>query len=836
MPGAIDSLTVRFVSETRDLVEGIRQSNRAIDRFVQQTTQKFRTAADSISVADFAAESLGTTFGNLASDAISGVGRALADVARQAVSVEKAFAEVQTIADSSQFPLRRIRDLSRDLSSEFSGSIESQAKALYQTISSGVTEAAAATETLNAANTLSIGGLAELDVTIDGLTSVLNSYASAGLTANDAADTLFTTVRLGKTTISELSSSIGQVASISAAAEVPFSELNGAIAALTLNGVSTSEAVTQVRSLLRSIINPTSQAAGITEQLGINFNLAELRSRGLRGFLEYLEGSGATTDQLSKIFERVEALNGVLGLSGPNAQRFANILEQYESRSGAANAAFSRLAETTSFQIDRIVALSGAITETFGNAITGSDAFKAALAAVTQALEGIKSLVEDEGFLLTLAATFTAIAAASGPIGLTATAVTGLVLALEQAGKEAVQLIDELESLPSSANFFREIRVTEGFASPTAGRRIRDDSGAGDLDFTKVIAQQRVLDAAEDKRRNKALDKERKSLAKRLQATERFLFDRRGRLAADAAARGQLFNRLEQITNISEQRISDLRIANAENLAAALAAIDRQRDSAIQAQVDTLIQSLFTEEEAIRASIERRRELNAQLLGKGAFGSDQFNENEARLAAELEEKLTALKLKGEQDRIRAEERAGRQRVAIQRRVAALQERAVSQSVNSAIQLTGALLAAQTEDGKAAFAFQQAASIAGIIVNTALAITRAYADLGPIAGGPAAAALAALGAAQIATVAATSIGGGGGAPSGGGAIPTNSRVFNSEPPSTRVDSPDSAGPREEVTIYAIGDAEVDKLVDLIGDRVSAGRVFINRNSRQAEELV
>jgi hypothetical protein len=121
-----------------------------------------------------------------------------------------------------------------------------------------------------------------------------------------------------------------------------------------------------------------------------------------------------------------------------------------------------------------------------------------------------------------------------------------------------------------------------------------------------------------------------------------------------------------------------------------------------------------------------------------------------------------------------EEEAAAAREAEQKRLddarasAAREQRALEQAnnaaaiggINDVMSATQALIALRVESGdltkeeaRKAFAFQKAAGIAQVAINTAIAITKALAQLGPVAGGFAAAGITAMGAAQAATIAA-----------------------------------------------------------------------------------
>lgn len=86
----------------------------------------------------------------------------------------------------------------------------------------------------------------------------------------------------------------------------------------------------------------------------------------------------------------------------------------------------------------------------------------------------------------------------------------------------------------------------------------------------------------------------------------------------------------------------------------------------------------------------------------------------------------------------------------------LQREAAFGSINSAIGLISDLVSENREAAIAMFAVRQAAAIAETVVNTQVAAARAVAELGPIAGPPAAAAIQAAGAVSVGVIAAQSV--------------------------------------------------------------------------------
>lgn len=274
---------------------------------------------------------------------------------RPVFAFHDALAEVSTLVDTATFDMQGLAEAALDQSAAFGGSAASQAKAFYQIISAGAGTAAEATDILTAANRLAVGGVTDVTTAADGLTSVMNAYGARVEGATAVSDALFVGMRAGKTTIGELSSSLGKVAPLAAQTGVSFDELVASISALTKGGISTTEAVTGVRAILAAVAKPTKEASDMAKRLGIDFTSAGLQSKGFAGFLEDLvKRSHGSTEALAQLFGGVEALVPAMALSGQAGRDFYDILDQMEDKAGQTEIAFNKMAASPGFQAGRI--------------------------------------------------------------------------------------------------------------------------------------------------------------------------------------------------------------------------------------------------------------------------------------------------------------------------------------------------------------------------------------------------------------------------------------------------------------------------------------------------
>lgn len=323
------------------------KGTRVVKRAIRDVGKESKLAGDNVGLLKKA----------LAGIAAAGAVAVLTAAAGAAIELKDALAEVSTLLDDTPGEMQMLEEATHRLAVEFGSMPVNQAKGFYQAISAGAADAAEATEILTAANKLAVGGVTDVFTATDGLTTVLNAFGDQVESATAVSDALFVGMRAGKTTIAELSSSLGKVAPLAAQTGVGFDELVASIAALTKGGISTRESVTGVRAILAAVAKPTSEAATLAKELGIEFNSTALQSKGLAGFLEDLaEKTGGNTDQMAQLFGGVEALVPVLALTGGAAEDLANILDDMGDKAGATEAAFDKMANSPGFQLGRLAA------------------------------------------------------------------------------------------------------------------------------------------------------------------------------------------------------------------------------------------------------------------------------------------------------------------------------------------------------------------------------------------------------------------------------------------------------------------------------------------------
>jgi len=300
-----------------------------------------------------------------------GVFQTVSGASRDFLEFDKSLALISTQLGNATEQTREFESASKSLALQFGTKLTDQSAAFYEVLSAGITDTKQATDLLVEANKLAIGGNAQLATTIDGLTSIMKGYGDKVKDVGDISDGFFTAALAGKTTIEELSSGLGRVVPIAETLNVTFDELSGSVAALTLSGISTREAITGVRGILAAVVKPSAEAAEEAKRLGLAFDANAVKAKGFAAFLEDIkQKTGGSTASMALLFGGVESLLPALALTGNAGVEFNKIMEQMANKTGIAQESFEKMNNSDSAKIDRLFAAVNSISITLGGTLS----------------------------------------------------------------------------------------------------------------------------------------------------------------------------------------------------------------------------------------------------------------------------------------------------------------------------------------------------------------------------------------------------------------------------------------------------------------------------------
>lgn len=242
--------------------------------------------------------------------------------------------------------------------------------ALYNALSAGVPRENVF-DFLRTASSGAIAGVSDLITSVDGLSSLVNAYGSEVLNVNEASDIMFATLKLGKTDFTQIANTVSNVIPVASAIGVKFHDIGAAIAVMTAQGTPTAKATTQIRQAL--------------VELNKEGSIAYKTFKKITGktFREFIEGGGNLQEALNlmsetasynkkevtSLFSSVEAGNAVLSLSGKNASKFKDALEEVKNSVGATSEAFQKIDDGPARRFERIKAEVDALIIELGNSL-----------------------------------------------------------------------------------------------------------------------------------------------------------------------------------------------------------------------------------------------------------------------------------------------------------------------------------------------------------------------------------------------------------------------------------------------------------------------------------
>ena len=234
--------------------------------------------------------------------------------------------------------------------------------ALYESLSANV-PADNVFEFLDVASGAARGGVTDLAVVVDGLTSVINAYGLQVSDASQVSDVLFQTVKYGKVRFEELATNLSTVIPVAASLNVPLEQVGGLLATITAQGTPTSVAATQIRSALLDLSKAGGTAAEKFRELTGQSFQEFLASGGTvqQAFMILAAEADRTGVNLTDFFGRIEGGQAALQATGQGAILYADIIKEVENATGSTQLAVDEFTGS----LDESNAITAATVESF---------------------------------------------------------------------------------------------------------------------------------------------------------------------------------------------------------------------------------------------------------------------------------------------------------------------------------------------------------------------------------------------------------------------------------------------------------------------------------------
>ena len=337
----IKELRTEFTGDTRKLRDATQRGMKAVRGFAAGASKFVGRIVRTLKRVGFAAVAMAATIGGAATAAIASFAK-----------IERKVTEVGTLLDKfDKQTFSSIKGEAQSLARQFGQTTDAILGAKYDIVSSGFTDAAESANVLNVSLEAATAGLVDANTAASLVVTGLKGYQFGANRARWVSDTLFTTVKLGRTTFGELAAAMGNVIPVAKSAGVSFEELNAAMATVTIGGIDTTTAATALARLFTSMAAPSEMAADAMREMGI-------QTKDTAGNLLKLEQivaqfKGKSLEQITKLAGDARSAKAVMALAN-NFEVFKKTLAAFNDVSGATETAFKKMADTISFKYGKL--------------------------------------------------------------------------------------------------------------------------------------------------------------------------------------------------------------------------------------------------------------------------------------------------------------------------------------------------------------------------------------------------------------------------------------------------------------------------------------------------
>lgn len=291
----------------------------------------------------------------------AGVTAALVDSVSAAKDYDAVMAQVATLSPEAAAKTGEFKQEVLDLSARMGGDAVESANAMYDALSSGIPADNVMTF-MSSASKFAVAGATDVGTAVKGLAGTINAWGLEATEATAISDTFFQGQNLGVFRVNELASSIGNVSGLAASLNISYKDVTASTATMTLQNMTAAESITRQRAAIVSVITPNEkmhkvlkdlavsypEVAAAAEAQGISIGEAAFKTLGFQGTLEAVRGSAENTGTvLAEATGSVEALGGILALTGDNATLARTNLDAMNSSAGSTANAFAILSEST---------------------------------------------------------------------------------------------------------------------------------------------------------------------------------------------------------------------------------------------------------------------------------------------------------------------------------------------------------------------------------------------------------------------------------------------------------------------------------------------------------
>lgn len=269
---------------------------------------------------------------------------------RDFAEFERQMAKVSTVLDQQTMSLLPgYTTAIRSMSVTMGESTDSLSDGLYEILQAMIAPEKAL-GVLEASAKAAAAGMTSTKVSVDAVTTVLNSYGLSADKASKVTSDLYEAALVGKMTFGDIAGEIGKVASTAAQAGISLEEMLAAMATLTRAGLRPDIAATSIRTIISQFLTPDDRALQAAKSLDLQMNSTTLHTMGLLGVIERLKN--ASPEVVAAIVNEARGLTG-FNAALQNAQGLTRDFNYILRENGQDLIAYEKMMATPAKQFER---------------------------------------------------------------------------------------------------------------------------------------------------------------------------------------------------------------------------------------------------------------------------------------------------------------------------------------------------------------------------------------------------------------------------------------------------------------------------------------------------
>lgn len=267
-------------------------------------------------------------------------GAGIADTAQTYADFEAAMSEVKAISGATSEEFAQLTEKANQMGAVTKFTASESAEAFKYMAQAGW-DAKEMMDGIEGLMSLAAASGENLGTTSDIVTDALTAFGMSAKESGRFADVMAMAANATNTDVAKMGDTFKYVAPVAGALGYSIEDTAVAIGLMANNGIKASQAGTSLRSLLTNLTHPVGQAEDAINDLGISITNADGSVKPLSQTLQELRSkfsalSEAERAQYAAMLAGQEGMSGLLAIVNASDQDFADLTEQINNSSGAA--------------------------------------------------------------------------------------------------------------------------------------------------------------------------------------------------------------------------------------------------------------------------------------------------------------------------------------------------------------------------------------------------------------------------------------------------------------------------------------------------------------------